>query len=204
MPNRAYHRIPTDVVQRVRELRAEGQPLKAIARAVDYQDIRYLSKIALGQRRQRDPGPTVAKSARPLTQDERKVIQDSIAINLRWCGKPASESALSRIIGRNHGGVVRERARIISWFDRFFAYIRKGTSAECWLWTGGTNHNRPRYMDSDRITHDPRRLAFRHWGGRLDKKERLRPCPQNPLCCNPRHLEVIPRKVTDVEVEQAA
>ena len=203
MPNRQYRHIPSDAVERARQLRAEGRPLRAICEAIEYPDFRYVSKITLGQRRQGDAGPITPKSTRPLTQAEREIIQENIAHNLHIYGKSPGSDTLSRIIGHNRGGCVRERGRIEAWVARMVAYVDKQAAAEHWFWKGGVRERlnssgvavpRPRFMDGANKEHDPRKWLYTFWTGRkLSDNERLKFCIE-PLCCNPAHHSVIPVK----------
>jgi hypothetical protein len=107
--SRAYRRIPSSTIERWRQARAEGAPLKRVA--PDYGDFRYVSRICLGKARQSDPGPITPRRDRTLTTDERELIQQHVRQGLRIYGRPPSEDKVGKILDHSPGAAVAEVSR---------------------------------------------------------------------------------------------
>ena len=72
----------------------------------------------------------------------------------------------------------------------FWANIKRGNAAECWPWKAGGNGNgygRFALLGTLQYAH---RQAFIEAGGKIPHGMIVRHKCDNPVCCNPSHLEI--------------
>lgn len=76
--------------------------------------------------------------------------------------------------------------------DRFWAKVKTAGDDDCWEWTGSPGRNGYGTFRADGGATTPGRFAYETVNGQISGNDRVDRTCSNRLCCNPKHLRLLP------------
>ena len=78
--------------------------------------------------------------------------------------------------------------------QRFWSRVQIKGVEECWPWLGKKNRNDYGFCNIEGLRHSHRVAAYFHFGAYPKSKHIMHKC-DNPICCNPNHLQIGTREL---------